>query len=234
MTSRIRYGLLALVALVLALGVRDHGVSAQDAPRPITPARVRAALARYRSEPHVDAVVRAAIEAPVLDPERARDAAERARLAGLLPRTQVDVRRGQGLDLSALQSTTGERNVWSSDDSLSVSGSVTFQLDRLLFASEEASLMRERRQLEERRLELVTQVVHLYFERRRLQVERDLAGTTEIAIELRILEAEALLDVFTNGAFSRMMPESIARDEAPPPEDDPEPEWRSPQRDGGE
>jgi len=52
---------------------------------------------------------------------------------------------------------------------------------------------------------VVTQVVHLYFERRRLQLERDLGGQVEVASELRILEAEALLDVFTNGAFSRMM-----------------------------
>ena len=75
--------------------------------------------------------------------------------------------------------------------------------------------MRELRHLEERRLEIATQVVHLYFERRRLQLERDLAGTTDVAIELRIIEAEALLDVFTSGAFSRMMAESITRGATP-------------------
>jgi hypothetical protein len=211
--------LFASLALGLALGVRDHGASAQSAD--VTPARVRAALARYRHEPSVDAVVQAAIDAPALDPERARDAAERARLAGLLPRLRAELRRGQGLDLSALQGTTGDRSVWSSDDSLSFAGSLTFQLDRLLFAGEEGSLMRERRQLEERRLEVVTQVVHLYFERRRLQVERDLAGTTEVAIEVRIVEAGALLDVFTNGAFSRMMAQSIAREAHEGSDDEP-------------
>lgn len=209
---RLGGALVVIAALVAALVARDHGASAQSSERArVTPARVREALARYRDEPSVDALVRAVLESPALDPGRARDAADRARLAGLLPQTRAEVRRGQTFDLSALQSTTGERNVWSSDDSLTFSGSVTFALDRLLFAREETALMRERRHIEERRLEVATQVVHLYFERRRLQLERDLAGSTDVAIEMRIAEAEALLDVFTNGAFSRMMSESITR-----------------------
>lgn len=208
--------LVLLAAIALTLVVRGHDASAQssDVPARVSPARIRAALARYQHEPTVDALVQAVAEAPALDPGRARDAAERARLAGLLPRARADVRRGQTLDLSALQSTTGERNVWSSDDSLSFSGGLTFQLDRLIFAREEAALLRERRALEDRRLEIATQVVHVYFERRRLQLERDLGGASDVAIEMRIAEAEALLDVFTSGAFSRMMAESIPRDPA--------------------
>lgn len=211
MSSSTKLATLALV-VALALGVRGHDAAAQSAePARVSPARIRAALARYRHEPGVDALVRAVLEGPALDPGRARDAADRARLAGLLPQARADLRRGQTLDLSALQGTTGERSVWSTDDSLTFSGGLTFQLDRLVFAREEASLLRERRALEERRLELASQVIHLYFERRRLQLERDLAGTTDVAIEMRIAEAEALLDVFTSGAFSRMMAESIAR-----------------------
>lgn len=207
------FALVLLSAFALALAMRGHDVEAQSSERVrVSPARLRAALARYRHEPSVDALVQAVLEGPALDPGRASDAAERARLAGLLPRARADLRRGQTLDLSALQSTTGERNVWSSDDSLSISGGLTFHLDRLVFAREEASLLRERRALEERRLQVASQVVHLYFERRRLQLERDLAGTTDVTIEMRIAEVEALLDVFTSGAFSRMMAESIPRD----------------------
>lgn len=204
MTTKKIAPFLALAVLIgCALAWRGHGVSAQDGE--ITPARIRAALARYRHEPSVDAVVRAAMEAPQLDPDRAREAADRARLAGLLPQARADVRRGQVLDLGAAQSGSTDRTTWSTGDELAIAGSMTFHLDRLLFASEESSLMRERRHLEERRLEIVTQVVHLYFERRRLQLERDLGGRAEVAGEIRIAEAEALLDVFTNGAFSRMM-----------------------------
>ena len=155
--------------------------------------------------------MRAALAAPQIDPERARDAQERARLAGLLPQTRLELRRGQVLDLGALQGgTTGDRSTWSTGDQLSFGGSLTFDLDRLIFASEETALMRERRHLEEQRLAMVTQLVHLYFERRRLQLERDIAGSTDVATEMRIAESEALLDVFTNEAFSRMIAESRA------------------------
>jgi hypothetical protein len=213
-------GLLVLIVMSGAIALCGvESASAQSEEREVTGARIRAALLRYRSEPSIEAVVRAAIQAPPLDPERARDAAERARLSGLLPRLRADIRRGVGLDLSALQSSTGERNIWSSDDSLSFSGGLTFQLDRLLFAAEEGSLLRERRELEESRFAMLSQVVHLYFERRRLQLERDLTGRTEIGTELRIAETEALLDLFTNGAFSLMMRESLMGDNAPHPDD---------------
>ena len=195
-----------LVLLLFATAWRGHDASAQvDAHGSLTPARIRAALARYRHEPSVDAVVQAALDAPQLDPDRARDAADRARLAGLLPQARADVRRGQVLDLGTAQTGTTDRTTWSTGDELAFGGSLTFQLDRLIFAGEEASLLRERRALEERRLAVETQVVHLYFERRRLQLERDLGGRVEVATEVRIIEAGALLDVFTNGAFSRMM-----------------------------
>ncbi len=215
-----RMGWLACAAvsgLIALCGVET--VSAQSEGRDVTPARVRAVLLRYRSEPSIEVILRAAIAAPALDPERARDALERARISGLLPQLRADVRRGVGLDLSALQSSTGERSLWSSDDTLTFSGGLTFQLNRLLYAPEEGSLLRERRALEESRFAMLTQVVHLYFERRRLQLERDLTGRTDVSIELRIAEVEALLDLFTNGAFSLMMRESN-----PPPEDEMEEE----------
>ena len=204
--------LLALASLVvLAPHLRD--ASAQDAP--ISRARIEAALARYRDEPSVGDLVRAAIAVPTLDPGRVRDALERARLSGLLPQARGTLQHGQALDLSERQSGT----VVSSGDDLSFGASLTFRLDRLLYASEEASLLREQRHLEERRLAIVTQLVHVYYERRRLQLERDLGDHTDVALELRIAEAEALLDVFTDGAFSRMMSE-VARDPRPDrPED---------------
>lgn len=204
-------GLLALGAI--AISWRGHEVSAQTTA--LTPARIRAAIARYRHEPSVDQLVEAALAAPALDPARAREAQDRARLAGLLPQARMDVRRGQVLDLGALQSGTGDRTTWSTGDELAIAGSVTFHLDRLLFATEESSLLRERRALEERRLQIVTQVVHLYYERRRIQLERDLGGRVEIATEIRIIEAEALLDVFTGGAFSRMMASAREHRDAP-------------------
>lgn len=193
-----------MLALLLAVG-GPRGVSAQ-APA-LTPARIEEALARYRHEPSVGTVVRAALATRALDPARARDAMERARLSGLLPTARAGVRRGQAVDLRALTSNTGDRTNVYTDDDLMIEGSVVLRLDRLLFAPDEGALLRELRALEEARAELVRAVVALYFERRRLQLERDLVNRNDVPTALRILEIEALLDAMTDGAFTRALAE---------------------------
>jgi hypothetical protein len=51
----------------------------------------------------------------------------------------------------------------------------------------------------------VRDVIHWYYLRRRLQLERDALGHTSVTRELKIAEIEALLDAFTNGLFGRMI-----------------------------
>lgn len=183
--------------LVLAM---PSGAAAQEA---ITDARIEAALRRYRDEPSVQRVLQAALATRSRDPSRARDAIDRARLRGLLPTARAGIRRGQAIDLRDLTGADGA-NV-STDDDLMLEASLVFQLDRLVFAPEEVGLLRELRALEAEQLELVRAVVALYFERRRLQLERDLLHQRDVVRAMRILETEALLDVFTAGGFTRMM-----------------------------
>jgi len=183
--------------LVLAM---PSGAAAQEA---ITDARIEAALRRYRDEPSVQRVLQAALATRSRDPSRARDAIERARLRGLLPTARAGIRRGQAIDLRDLTGADGA-NV-STDDDLMLEASLVFQLDRLVFAPEEVGLLRELRALEAEQLELVRAVVALDFERRRLQLERDLLHQRDVVRAMRILETEALLDVFTAGGFTRMM-----------------------------
>ncbi len=170
----------------------------------ITPERLEMALYRYRHEPSAADVVRAALATHAADPARARDAMDRARLSGLLPTARAALRRGQAIDLRGLTGAPDSANVSTGDD-LIVEGSLVFRLDRLLFAPEEGRLLGELRALEQARVELLRAVIGLYFERRRLQLERDLLGRRDLATALRVLELEALLDAFTAGAFTRMM-----------------------------
>jgi len=200
-----------LVFVTLVAGfLASNAAHAQRTPEAVDAGRLARAIALHAHEPGVDAVVRAALSVHRFDPERTREAAERARLGGLLPQARLEIRRGQVLDLSALSGTTGDRNTWSSGDQLSLGAQLTFPLDRLLFAPEEPALLRELRNLEERRLELVTQVVTLYFERRRLQLEQDLSGVSVLPDALRMAATEALLDVLTDGYFS----DALARAES--------------------
>jgi hypothetical protein len=75
----------------------------------------------------------------------------------------------------------------------------------VVFRSEEVGLLRQRQAELDARAALVRQVIHLYYERRRLQVERDLDPEPKVARSVRIAEATALLDAFTGGAFQRMI-----------------------------
>ncbi len=195
---------IAALAAALAAPVR-----AQDPPpqpralRQPSRAEIAAALAHYRHEPSVDRVVAAALRVADVLPERARDAAHRARLSGWLPTARVGIRRGTGRDLAQQSTDLLDRTNVSTDDTLAVDGALVFRLDRLVFAREEVALLREERALAEERDSLMRDVVHLYFERRRLQLERDLLGQADTEHAVRIAEATALLDAFTRGTFSR-------------------------------
>jgi hypothetical protein len=194
-----------VAALALLSGLPAAATAQQSEPA-IAPERIEAALYRYRHEPSVERVVRAALRTRAYDPGRARDAMDRARVSGLLPNLRARVRRGQAVDLRALGlGGDAERTNLYQDDDLMLEGTAIFHLDRLLFAPQEVGLMRELRALEQARAELVRAVVSLYFERRRMQLERDLLGRTDLARAIRILETEALLNTFTDGAFARMM-----------------------------
>jgi len=126
-------------------------------------------------------------------------------MRGWVPTVRLGVRRGQGWDLSALTTEGSDRTNLSTDDELTLSADLTFRLDRLVFSAEEVPLLREERAQEAARIELIRAVIHLYFERRRLILERELEGGADLKRALRISEAAALLDGFTDGAFRRMM-----------------------------
>ena len=164
-----------------------------------------AAQRRYAREPALPRVVDAALAASAVDPERARELSHAARVSGWLPDVRVGARRGLARDLSLWQTGDTGRTTVGSDEELGVEASVTFRLDRVVFARESVALLREERVLRLARAEVVRTIVHLYFERRRLQIERDFLGANDLDHAMRIAEIEGLLDGFTGGAFGRMM-----------------------------
>jgi hypothetical protein len=110
-----------------------------------------------------------------------------------------------GRDLSESQTLETDKLSYSADDDFVIEASLTFALDKLVFHRNEVSIARERRALIEARVTLVHAIVQLYFERRRLQLERDLSSQPEVARTIRIVEIEALLNAFTQGEFERMI-----------------------------
>jgi hypothetical protein len=163
------------------------------------------ALRAYDREPRVGQLVQAALRVADADPEKARAMASRARMAGWVPTLKLAVRRGLNRDLSASQTLETDRTNLSTDDDLVLEASLTFDLQRLVYDHDEIALAREQRRTAQARAEIARTVVGLYFERRRLQLERDLLPGADPGRELRVAELEALLDAFTDGAFRRMI-----------------------------
>jgi hypothetical protein len=196
-----------LVGVVLGLLVPGVAMGQEAATAEVHPRALRAALSHYeRIEPPVGAVVAAALREGAPDLEELHSLATRARLAGLLPTLRLGAQRGSGWDLSERLDDSGRVQL-GTDDSLTLRGQAVFALDRLIFAREEVPLAREARATRLVRQDLVRSVVRIYYERRRLLLERDLLGVSGIDHATRIAEATALLDAFTRGAFTRMMAE---------------------------
>jgi len=188
---------------VLAIALTSHA-HAQD----VSASEVRAALARQPGEPDVHEVVSAVLRHSGVDPARADAAMERARLAGLLPMVRAGLRQGTGYDFLTRQTDASGTSSLTGTQDLAFIGQLTFRLDRLLYAADERSLLRESRAAAERRLELISEVVRLYFERRRMLVEIALTGETDVEHEARIAEIDALFEVLSGGEIH--MPTSPA------------------------
>jgi hypothetical protein len=158
------------------------------------------------AEPGIAAVLRMVQKAAQSSsPEHVRSLARRARLAGLMPSLRLEAERGLKQDLSASSSTAAARTSTALGDDVSLDASLTFDLPRLVFATEEVRLLSVERWLAQDRRKLFEEVVRLYFKRKRLLIERSRAAAPDPELDAAIAESEALLDALTDGAFGRAL-----------------------------
>jgi hypothetical protein len=150
-----------------------------------------------------------AVSLAMVEPERARSYVDRARHAAWLPelRLRVDRRfgRSESLDVpSTSTSVTSPLGVDTVDD-VRYEGRVTWDLARLIFSNDELAAQSQSMHMAEMRRDIEVTVSRLYFERRRLRLERLSAGASDRTVrrELRVREIEAELDALSGGAFSQ-------------------------------
>ncbi len=155
------------------------------------------------------AAVAAAIEHARLEEHVARidRVASRARASALLPELRLRVTRL--LDENRALSPTEydpDRVTASGGSSLWLEARATFRLDRLVFADEEVALERLREDRAAARQKLEARVLDALFAWQRACVERDDPAREPSAralAELKVIEADATLDVVTGGFWSR-------------------------------
>lgn len=163
--------------------------------------------AAYAHEPRIEELLQVLDEAEDFDPEVPRSRARRGRRSGWLPTLRLGVRRGQALD----RSLQIDEERYSTDDDLVLEGSLVMRLDRAFYGPDEVAWVRESRTRTRLREERAMLLIGAYFERRRLQIERDAFGRRDPETRMRIEELTALLNAFTSGAFTRMMRPSAER-----------------------
>lgn len=185
-----------------AVELRSEPEASREEREP-TAEDIRRALEAYEHEPSARELVEAIREDPTLDPAHARALARRGRRGGWLPWLRLSARRGQERDLSSR--VEAEQTQVSTDDDLTLEASLTFRFDRAAYGPNEVALAREegRRTLQRERRELA--LLEAFYERRRLQLERDLYGRNDLASLLRIRALADVLDLLSGGAFHRMM-----------------------------
>jgi len=179
-----------LIALLSVCVATPSFVAAQSAP----------AAAREPSVREVIAMAKRAARA--LDPERVHELARRARLAGLVPVLRFSAERGFDQDLTSSSTSASDSTKAAVGDQLSFGATLTFGLDRLVFAPEEVRLLSVERWLASDLRKLVSEVLRLYFQRKRLLREQATAAAPDPELADSIREAEALLDALTAGEFA--------------------------------
>jgi len=157
-------------------------------------------LERFRHEPTVHDLQRAAARLAEVEPARVRSWLRRAGKAAMLPALRVRVGRG----LTELTHEV-DAQLYSTTDDWSASIEATWSLDRLVFDRNEVYASREAQRLAGHREELLTRVAQLYYARRRLQVEALQQPDAPAAIDraLQIDELTAVLDGLTDNALTK-------------------------------
>ncbi len=177
----------------------------------------RTILARFKKEPDVKAVQKAALEYAVMNPELIRSMHTRSRVAPLLPELKLRVAKDlddESKSLTRFSESNQPEDISATEvkgDDLSLQGELKWQLDELIFNTGETSVMKENRYTARERRQLLRLVTELYFSRRKAQVKlltrppKD--ASRRVMADLQIAQLTAELDSLTGGRFSMMIEE---------------------------
>ena len=182
----------------------------------VTSAQVRAALKPYAAEPSIREIQAAAISYARAHPDRIDSWRARAANRAFAPRFEAGITKDWDKTHRVfIEPGQPDREANYDYDNWRLNVRARWDLDRAVFDPEEPKVNREAIRLQRYRGDVLDEVTRRYFERRRLQIEIDMAPPTEmgdrVRKELRLQELTADIDALTGGYLSAKL-KDIGRD----------------------
>ncbi|MGH7198891.1 MAG: WD40/YVTN/BNR-like repeat-containing protein [Candidatus Omnitrophota bacterium] len=197
-------GLFKLAYPELGLVQIENPVAIQLKPRDI--------LDQFTGEPSIAEIQNAAVRYAEAYPAKIEEWRRAAARKALLPKVSFDydLNRDQTIDLD--RGGTNDPDVYITGPEGTNRGwsvGVSWDLSELIWNGDQTSIDTRSRLMVELRDDVLTQVTHLYYERRRLQVEMALAPMRDLPVqiekEIRLEELTAGIDALTGGYLSKRL-----------------------------
>ena len=171
-------------------------------------------LAQFKNEPAIGEIQKVAIQYAEVSPKKIESWRRGAALKALLPTLAVSKRVGtdQNVDIDRGGTADPDQFIIGPAESTSDwSVGVSWDLADLIWNGDQTSIDTRSRLMVELRDDVLNEVTHLYYERRRLQVEMAMAPMRDLAIqiekEIRLQELTAGIDALTGGYLSKRLGE---------------------------
>src|SRR3989338_6770633 len=169
-------------------------------------------LARFKQEPSIGEIQKAAIQYAEVHPSKIEEwrkaAARRAWLPNLSFNTGIDTNQNVDLDRGGTNDPD-KFIIGPPEKSFDWSVGVSWNLSELIWNNDQTSIDTRSRLMVQLRDDILNEVTHLYYERRRLQFEMAVAPMRDLPIqiekEIRLEELTANIDGLTGGYLSRRL-----------------------------
>jgi len=171
-------------------------------------------LARFKQEPSIGEIQKAAIRYAEVHPGKIEEwrkaASKKAFLPTLSVNTGVDTNQNVDLDRGGTNDPD-QFIIGPPEKSFDWSVGVSWNLGELIWNDDQTSIDTRSRLMVQLRDDVLNEVTHLYYERRRLQVEMAMAPMRDLPIqiekEIRLEELTANIDGLTGGYLSNRLQE---------------------------
>lgn len=183
-----------------------------DPQKPETPLSAENILDRFKNEPTILEIQNAAIRYAEVHFDKIKNWREAAARRALLPNLSLNrsINTDQNVDID--RGGTGDPDKFISgptEKSFDWSVGFSWNLGDLIWNDDQTSIDTRSRLMVELRDEVLSQVTHFYYERRRLEVEMALSPPRDLSVqiekEIRLEELTANIDALTGGYLSKRL-----------------------------